>query len=232
MNPRFPYQNELQIGESLFPYQMILEHLEPLLTNERKARIDDVLSKRTYGVVPVLEDIYDRGNTSAVMRSAESMGFQPFHIIEKGEKFKESARVTSGADKWLDIVKWKQTEDCLNDLKSRGYQICVTALEDSVPLSEVDFSRPTALLFGNEKEGASAEAKELADQCVLIPMQGFTQSFNISVAAALSFYHAHLGRTRSFGQSGDLKDEEKEILRALFYAKTLTQAEEILKNIS
>ncbi|MCM2283089.1 MAG: RNA methyltransferase, partial [Bdellovibrionaceae bacterium] len=183
-NPRFPHSNPLRIGSLEVTAEDILELAAPYLTESRRARIDAVVAERTYSVVPVMENIYDRGNISAVMRSSEAMGFQSAHVIELNERFKEANRVTQGADKWLDVVRWKSTEDCVVSLKSQGYRVYATHLDAAVPIGEVDWSQPSAIVFGNEKDGVSQRLLELADQRIIIPMLGFVQSFNISVAAA------------------------------------------------
>jgi tRNA (guanosine-2'-O-)-methyltransferase len=171
------------------PPQKIIETLSPLLTPERLAKINLVASQRLPQVSVLLEDIYDRGNASAVMRSAEAFGFYQFDMIERQDNFKESKRVTQGAHKWLQIQKWDSTLECVKHLKSQGRKIYVTHLDpEALPLHEVPVHEPLAICFGNEKDGATKELIDLADQTVFIPMRGFVQSFNISVAAALCFY--------------------------------------------
>ncbi len=228
----FPYPTELEIDTHLkVHYQMILEKIGPLLTEERKEKIQRVVSQRNFSTAVVLEGIYDRGNISAVMRSAEGLGFANFHVIETQEKFKEANRVTQGADKWVEVTKWKQTADAVKSLKSQGYKICVTTLEGSRPLHEIDFSTPTALVLGNEKSGASEEIIAAADERVIIPMTGFVQSFNISVAGALCLYHIFQDRLRRLGQSGDLNLEQQDILKALYYLRTQDSAYDVLKEL-
>lgn len=217
ISPRFPIQPDFEIAGRKLSAAEILALVEPYLTPERQERIRIAVDERTCDVVPVLENIYDRGNISAVLRSAEAMGFQCGHVIEIGEKFKSANRVTQGADKWLDIRKWKSTIECTRELKRLGYQILATHLDTKArPIDEMDFSRPTAIVFGNEKDGISPEMIAEADHTIIIPMRGFVQSFNISVAAAIALYHAASERRRKLGRHGDLSDEEKTILRADF----------------
>jgi tRNA (guanosine-2'-O-)-methyltransferase len=195
----------------------LVEHLKNHVTPERWARIESVVQNRRPHVSVVLEDIYDRGNASAVMRSAEAFGLYDLHMIQLSEKFKESKRVTQGAHKWLDIKKWKSTASCVENLKKSGYKIYVTHLDaHAKPLSDVDMTQPFALCFGNEKHGASAEILSMADERVYIPMQGFVQSFNISVAAALCFYHINLR-----AQLPALSIEERLRLQALYLTRTI-----------
>lgn len=229
---RFPHTGQFNFGGQTLSAEKILSLLEPSLTPERQERIKATVEGRTCNVVPVLENNYDRGNISAVLRSAEAMGYQCAHVIELQEKFKSSARVTQGADKWLDVRKWKSTPECVSYLKEQGYQVLATHLDSRAkPIGEVDVTRPTALVFGNEKEGISEDMIRLADQTVIIPMQGFVQSYNISVAAAISLYHIFMERSRAFGKQGDLSDEEKLILRAEFSLRSSKNPEALIEEL-
>lgn len=232
LSSRFPLSGRFEFAGRELTAHQVLECLEPYLTPERQERIRKTVETRTCEVVPVLENIYDRGNVSAVLRSAEAMGYLCAHVIELGEKFKSSNRVTQGADKWVEVRKWKSTPECVVELKRLGYQILATHLDERAkPIGEMDFTRPTALVFGNEKDGISPEMIEMCDQTVIIPMQGFVQSFNISVAAAISLYHVYLERTRSFGKQGDLSEEEKAIVRAEFSLRSSKNPERLMEEI-
>ena len=169
--------------------EVIIQKLSQHVTPERWEKIQKVAQQRLPQMSVVLEDIYDRGNASAVMRSAEAFGIYKFHMIERQEKFKESNRVTQGAHKWLQIQKWDSTKKCIEHLRAQKIKIYVTHLDPTArPLHTVPTDEPFALCLGNEKDGATQELIDLADDTVFIPMRGFVQSFNISVAAAISFY--------------------------------------------
>ena len=228
----FPHPERIPLDASLsVHYELILQHIGPLLTTERRQKIDRVVAGRNFETAVVLEGIYDRGNISAVMRTAEGLGFANFHVIETQEKFKEANRVTQGADKWVEVQKWKQTKDCVKALKDQGYRICVTTLEASKPIAEIDFSGKTALILGNEKDGVSREILEAADERMIIPMPGFVQSFNISVAGALCLYHIMQDRIHRRGSNADLTQKEQDILKALYYLRTQDSAEQLLKEM-
>lgn len=227
----FPFSEQIPLSAHLkVDYSLVLKLIGPLLTEARVQKIQKVIQGRNFSNAVVLESIYDRGNISAVMRSAEAMGFANFHIIETQEKFKESQRVTAGADKWVEVQKWKSTKEAVKALKAKGHRIIVTHLESSKPLSEIDWSTPTALVLGNEKDGVSAEMLEAADERVIIPMSGFVQSFNISVAGALCFYQTALFLKQKRNQVGDLTETEKKILEAHYYMRTQDSAAQILEN--
>lgn len=229
----FPFSERLVLDrDHHVHYSDVITHIGPQLTPERVAKIDRVVEGRTFTPVVVLENIYDRGNASAVFRSAEAMGFGQVHMVELGEKFRESQRTTAGADKWVEIKKWKSTQECVQKLREQGKKIIVTHLDaTSVPIDEVDFSQPTAFVLGNEKDGVSPEMIEAADHRVILPMKGFVQSFNISVAGALGLWHIMKDRERRLGYQGDLSATEKEILKAIYYLRTQDSAEKSLKEL-
>lgn len=227
----FPFQSRLQVEQNFWvSHEDVLTHIYPLLTPERREKIQKVVEGRCFSNVIVMENIYDRGNVSAVLRSAEALGIGSMHLIELGDKFKEANRVTAGADKWVEVTRWRSTKDCVEQLKEQGKQIVVTHLDHtSKSISEIDFTKPTALVLGNEKDGVSPEMVRLADHRVLLPMTGFVQSYNISVAGALSFYHLYQDRLRRQGFHGELTTVEKDILRAVYALRTLDSSKEILK---
>ncbi|MEZ4702303.1 MAG: RNA methyltransferase [Rhodothermales bacterium] len=211
------------------PPAVVIERLSPFLTEPRKERIEHVLAGRTHTVATVVEGLINQGNISAVMRSAEALGFHRFHVIEAQGHFKRSSRTSQGADKWLDITRWETPDACVESLREAGYRIAVTHLSpDAVPIDTLDFTRKTALVLGNEQHGVSERMRELADTCCMIPMLGFTQSFNISVAAAVSLYHAFQDRVRRQGRQGDLTEAERDALRARYYALSVKNADALL----
>lgn len=210
--------------------EVVVERLRPYLSPARQARIEAVLDGRTYTVAPVVEGLVNTGNVSAVMRSAEALGFQPFHIITGPARFKQSKRTTQGAEKWLDVHVWPTPAACVAHLRARGYAIVATHLDPTaVPLDTLDFTQKTALVFGNERDGVSEALLALADRRCVIPTPGFVESFNISVAAAVALYHAYRDRLARQGRHGDLTEAERAHLRAGFYLRAVRHAGRILR---
>ncbi len=204
----------LRVDGENYPCDKVIEALKGQVTEIRLQKMHEIINRRDSRLVTVMENIYDRGNTSAVMRSAEAFGFHHFHQIIGIDKFKESKRVTQGADKWLVQKKWKNTPECIDFLKNTGHKIYVTHLEGGKPIQEVSFDEKVAICFGSEKKGASRELTEMADEKIFIPMQGFVQSFNISVAAALCFQHVHYEHLKK--TKVPLADQERQYLLALY----------------
>lgn len=163
-------------------------------TQRRVARLESVIARRQPTLTVVLEDVYDPHNASAVLRSCDGVGIRDVHLVYVKQKppRKSFGRSTSAsAAKWLDLHYHESIEACYAHLRQRGFSILATALhDDSHDLYNMDLTRPTALVFGNEKDGVSNEGIAGADGTVYIPMQGMVESLNISVSCAVTLYEA------------------------------------------
>ena len=229
----------------------LLQYLENFLTDQRKIRMEAILANRTRRITLVLEDLVDPHNASACLRSAEACGIQDVHIIENKHSFQVKTGVSMGSARWLTIRKYRSdrlgiedvspiaalptdkipadsndaTTRCLSDLRKNGYRIYATSPhENSIELPELDPSIPAAIVFGSEKDGISSRARELADQCLRIPMYGFTESYNISVCAAITLYDVTM-RMRSSPIEWRLSESEKQDLRLQWVRQSLRRSE-------
>jgi len=192
----------------------LIEHLLQFVTPEKLARMSDVIRHRTSHVRIVLEDIFQPHNASAVMRSCECFGIQHLHGIENQNEYVLNREVAMGSSKWIFLHRHRQkdadnTRTCMDELRSMGYKIVATSLDpSSVPLSELPLEEKTSLWFGTEEHGLSARVLDEADAHVHIPMLGFTQSFNISVSAAICLYEIR-NRLKQQGIPHVLTDQER-----------------------
>ena len=164
---------------------------------ERRAeKFRRVLSMRQNDLTVVLENIHDPHNVSAILRSCDAVGVLQVELLYTIEKFPRiGKKSSSSASKWLDRRKHTSVTECYAALRQEGFRIYATRLgAASTSLYDLDLSRPSALVFGNEHRGVSEEAAGLADGNFHIPMVGMIQSLNVSVAAAVSLYEAHRQR--------------------------------------
>lgn len=217
-------------GRRVVPARVI-EVLRPVMREARLERIRKVVAERTRTVVPVVEGLVNTGNVSAVMRSAEALGYQDVHVVKgQNERFKHSERTSRGAEKWTDLTRWETPQPCIDYFHARDYTVVATHLDErAVPIDTLDFTEKTALVFGNEKDGISATMQEAVDQTCIIPIAGFTESFNVSVAAALALYHAQRDRIDRQGHHADLSEAEQTRLVARFCMRSVRNAEAIIK---
>lgn len=167
----------------------LFAYLESYLTESRKARLREVLARRTRHVALVLDDIYQPHNVSAVLRSCDAFGVQDVFLVDREADQKLSADVAAGSDKWLTLHRLTgpdAAERCVAELRRRGYRIAATAPGgDAVAPDTISIDTPLAVVIGHESHGISAPLLAAADERLSIPMYGFVESFNLSVAAAL-----------------------------------------------
>lgn len=222
--------SDIHIGQHEVSCDWVTQYMTPLLKNERSSRLKEVAEQRSFHLVPVLENIYDRGNVSAVMRSAEGLGFIRMMLVESEQaKFKAANRVSKGAEKWLDLDIVRTPAEAVKKLKAQGYQIVATDLNTPHTIADVDFSKPTAVVLGNEKDGVSPEMLSQVDQSFKIPMTGFSQSFNISVAASVLFYH--VAWTQRDNPKLKVTQDEAESIFANYVLRTFDNPESIVAKL-
>jgi len=161
-------------------------------TEARTARVTGVLSRRQPDLRVVLERITNAHNANAVLRTCDAAGVLHIDLIgPEAEPFLINKAITTRADKWLEIHEHASTAACLAGLREAGFRIAVTCLaEGAVDHTAMDYTKPTAIVFGNESDGVSAEALALADVRLRIPMFGMAQSLNLSVSAGIILYEA------------------------------------------
>jgi len=206
--------------------------LRAMLSEERMEKMEQVLSRRLHGTTVLLEDVYKAQNMSACIRTLEAFGIQNVHIVEGTAPFIVSRKTTQGCHKWVDIHRHIDAPTAVQDLKSRGYRVLATSLNAKRTIEEIDFETPTALCFGNEKDGISEELLELADDHFRIPMFGFTQSFNLSVAVSLCMWQATSRRRLAIQSDTDLTPEQLTELRDRWIHLALKDSDRILDALS
>jgi tRNA (guanosine-2'-O-)-methyltransferase len=201
------------------------------LLPDRKARIDEVVANRTRTLTVVMEAFCDPQNVNAVLRTCESQGVQEVHVVEGPMKpYDRNKKISQNADKWLDVRRWRTTRDCLAHLRAEGFAIYATHLDGAAaPVERLSFAGKVALVFGNESRGVSPEALALSDARYAIPMRGFVQSLNVSVAVAVSLAKAVERREAERGRHGDLPEAEAAALRERFYLLAVKQRARIAK---
>lgn len=212
----------------------LIEHLEQFVTDERKARLQEVLHNRTRHITVVLEDLYQTQNISAVMRSCECYGIQDAYIVENRNQFEIHKDISMGADKWLTLHHYPHEEhnmkQCIDDLHARGYTVVATLPDEKkTTIHDLPVENKTAFLFGTELTGLSEEAVQYADCNALIPMYGFTESFNISNSAAIILSNFS-ERLRHSNVDWHLTDEENEILYFKWLQKSIRDPEGIIRH--
>ncbi len=208
-------------------------YLFNFISDNKRDLFETKIHHRTRHLTLVLEDIYQGHNASAVLRSAEIFGIQDVHIIENFNNYNVSNQVAMGSKQWVNINKYRKHENntltCISQLKDQGYRIVATSPHaKGYQLSELPIEPKTALLFGTELKGLSKQAMDLADDFVTIPMYGFTESFNISVSAALCMYD-FTQRLRASSIHWQLSDYERVVTQIEWAKATIKKVKLIIQ---
>ena len=203
--------------------------LAPFISENKRALFDRIAPERTRHVTVVMEDIYQPHNASAVVRTCDLVGVQDIHIIENRNKYTVNPDVTLGSSKWTDMHRYRDREAdnssaCMQALKAKGYSIVATSPRaDNVTPETITLDRPLAFCFGTELTGLSDVMMRHADVLLRIPMHGFTESYNISVAAAITLYTV-MQRLRASDVAWQLHNDELHALKLSWARKTVHSA--------
>ncbi|MBC7775673.1 MAG: RNA methyltransferase [Phycisphaerae bacterium] len=197
----------------------------------------------------VLENIFDPLNISAVLRSCDAVGVREVFVLYTKKYLDKRGlvlgkRTSGGTFKWIDVYIFEDLEECFRRVRERYGRILGTSLpasqglagegERSESLYELDFTQPTALLFGNEDEGVSMEALALCDGNFIVPQVGFAESLNISVACAVTLFEARRQRDAQgfYGAKSKFSEAEQQQLyerwQAMLKEKTWHQQQAIV----
>lgn len=212
----------------------LINFLEQFTSDNRSETFDKVIENRTRYITVALENIYQSHNASAVLRTADCFGIQNIHIIENNNKYDVNPEVALGSSKWLNLIRYNKTEnntlEAIHKMRDKGYRIIATTPhKGDVNLENFDLNKgKVALFFGTELTGLSDVVIENADEYLKIPMYGFTESFNISVSAAI-ILHYLTGKLRNSNINWQLDKHEKEELKLDWLIKSIKSSSMLVK---
>jgi len=180
---------------------------------QRFARIQEMLALRQHDLTVCMEQVHKPHNVSAVIRTADAVGIHEVHAVWPSERMRTMVSASAGSNSWVKVKTHRHIAEAVTHLKDRGMQVLATNLSaKAVDFRDIDYTRPTCILMGQEKTGITAEALALADQEIIIPMVGMVQSLNVSVASALILYEAQRQRQNAglYQRQHSLLDEEEQ----------------------
>jgi tRNA (guanosine-2'-O-)-methyltransferase len=191
--------------------------LRPYLTEARCDRIEAVLRGRLRGLEVAIEQPYDPHNAAAVVRSAEALGGWAVHVIAASERILRAPGTTMGTHHWVETRHHRNIDEFLAEQRETGILLAGACVDATHMLEQLPIDRPICLLFGNEHAGLSAAAQSACQLRFRIPIYGFAESYNMSVAAALSLYATSSRMRARLGADGDLDEAARELERARCY---------------
>ncbi|MGW8316724.1 MAG: TrmH family RNA methyltransferase [Bacteroidales bacterium] len=210
----------------------LLDHLSGFVTENRYSLFRQVVEKRTRYVTLLLEDIYQSQNASAVLRTCDCLGIQDVHIVEQRNEYDINREVALGSDQWLTLNYYREEGDpihgAVRKLKTKGYRIVATSPHHGGNTPEsIDLEQgKIALMFGTELNGLTDQAMALADEFIQISMVGFTESYNISVSAAVILYQIR-NRLEQSAINWKLSEPEQSALLLEWLKSSIKMSEQI-----
>ncbi len=200
-----------------------------MINDKRIKRIEDILTRKQPTLQVMLDNVHSSQNLSAIIRSCDAVGvLDIYYSTKENESLRIHKTITQGAHRWTHRYRMNDADKVafLKQKKVQGFQVVVTHLEErAVSFREIDYTKPTLLVMGNEKEGVSPEVVHMADKVIIIPMQGMVQSLNVSVATALILYEAQRQLENAGRYDAPVLSEEKadEIKAAWVYRDTVAR---------
>lgn len=232
MPERIPSQASPFAGLDTRGKAALYERVSGLFSDNKRALFDRLAPLRTRHVAVVLEDIYQPHNAAAVLRSCDCFGVQDVHVVERNNPFNPAGDVAVGSAKWVDYYRHASLAEAYRHLRAAGYRIVATLPhENDQMITDLDISQPVALVFGTELTGLSQEAVDGADAYVKVPMYGFTESFNISVCAALSLFSLTERMRRDSSIDWRLDDDALLDLKLHWAMQAVRDGGNVIKNI-
>ncbi len=196
--------------------------LEPFVTEERRARLTEVIAERLDAVTVLMDAPHDPHNGGAVVRSCDAFGIQRLHVVERREPFLVATTVARGSEKWVEVVRHTSVDAAATELRTRGHEFIAADPRGSLSPDDLRAIPRLALVIGNERQGIAADLRTLCTRAVRVPMRGFTDSLNLSVCTAVLLAAAVAGRR------GDLGESERRRLYAKGLYLTVPRAAELL----
>jgi tRNA (guanosine-2'-O-)-methyltransferase len=201
----------------------VIEKLEPLVLERRRARFDRVIAGRLGSVTLLLDELSDPHNRAAIVRSCDAFGVQELHSVQPARDFSVHHGIAAGTERWVDVNAHPDAASAVEHLTGRGFELVQTHPNGELTPDDLAHVPRLALILGNEHRGIDAMFAGAAARSVRIPMRGFVESLNVSVSAAVLLAAATCGRP------GDLPESSRQHLyaRALFHS--VPRAREVLE---
>ncbi|HET9958515.1 MAG TPA: RNA methyltransferase [Polyangiaceae bacterium] len=203
--------------------ESVIERLEPLTSEARRQRLLQIIERRVSAVTVLMDAPHDPHNAAAVIRTCEAFGLPELHVVPRDERLLFARSVTRGAQRWVNVTVHSDPTVAVGRLHAQGFELVATDPDGELLPDELSRIPRLALLLGNEHSGLRPELLRAASRSVRIPMRGFTESLNVSVAAAVLLASATQSRP------GDLSPEQRRIAYARGLYHSVTSAREILR---
>lgn len=214
--------------------QEILSYFQKFLSDNKIDLFEKRVLDRTRHFTLVLEDLFHPHNASAILRSCDLLGIQDIHMIENNHQFINEKDISLGSKKWLSVQNYNDLDTssptCIDQLKAKGYTIAVlNPHHEDVQINDYPIDKKTAFILGAEKNGLTQYSLDNADIHIKVPMYGFTESYNVSITAALTMYDV-VQRIRKSSVDWQLDSDEQWATKLEWTLRTIRSSSDIIKH--
>ena len=192
--------------------KLYLKILSQFVTASRKAKMEELTKARCHSVAVLLENVTDMGNENAVARTMDALGFHYLHRLSHRTsqatssviRKKPPTRTDAGSKKWLTMNSWNTIAECMHHIRTNGFKIASACPHTGTSIYDIDVNQKLVFAFGNESTGVSDKLKEISDIMFSLPMCGFVESYNVSVAAGITLFHVY---TELMNQQKEIREQ-------------------------
>ena len=173
---------------------------------------------------------------SAVLRTCDNLGIQNIYIVQDSNKINLSKGVSLGSEKWVTLNTKKSNETkkaFILRLKKEGYKIISTVppyKKKSQTIEDFKIKKKMVVAFGNEEKGLSQEILAESDSFINIPMDGFNESYNISVSCAI-IMNQIISQAKKQNKLTYLNKKEMNDMTLEWYIKSIRNSTKVIKNL-
>ena len=214
--PRIPWSGSWTV-------ERVIQTLEPFVNAERRTRLQEVFAARLASVTVVMDAPHDPHNGAAILRTCDAMGVPEVHVVRRDESLLVVRKVAKGTERWVDVTEHASPAEAVAALDASGFALAATHPDGTLQPEDLASIPKLALVLGNERDGIREELLNRARYTVRVPMRGFVESLNVSVAAGILLAAATRGR------AGDLPTPTRDLLYARGLFHSLPRAQDILK---
>jgi len=186
------------------------------MTSDRYKRIYNMLQQRQTDLTVVMENVHKAHNLAAIARTCDAVGIPEIHAISNIEELNLTEDAASGSGKWVNVNIHENIDSVYSQLRQNGFQLLTAHFnERAIDFRKINFTKPTAIIVGQELDGLTEEAITKADSSLIIPMYGMVQSLNVSVATAVILYEAQRQRNKA-GMYASSKIDNEAVQKFIF----------------
>lgn len=180
-------------------HQGVVAFLSPVIFHQIENVLAEVFERGEVPLILILDHLTDVRNFGAIVRTAECAGVHALIVPEVGAAAisGDAVKTSAGALMRMPLCRARHLRDAVFFMQQSGLQVVACTEKTSSQLYEPDYTKPTAIIMGNEETGISTNLIKVADHLARIPMMGKIGSLNVSVSAGIILYEALRQRIHS-----------------------------------